>query len=321
MVVVADKEPVVKVFTMKELESASGAPSTTIHFYLRHGLLPRPQKTSASRSLYTEDHLKILKRIAEFKRAGLSLTEIETQVQDMVDQANRSTVDVVSQERQRMRNRILALATAEFIGKGYKNTHITSIIRKLHITPSLLYSYFSSKRRLLLECVSVLMDWSLKYTDSKQAETDDPGRRVLWLTFAHANVFRLGSSALSLVRVEGAQDDRELSKPLRKLFDNIIEHYVRELTLTPTEQAHSRSISDELLAHSLFGAYEQTVFRSLADKKYSRKDVLLTHLWLFLAVQAARSGEIDIDSRLKPYEDFVSELSSQMPPLPPDLQS
>ena len=78
---------------------------------------------------------------------------------------------------------------------------------------------------------------------------------------------------------------------------------------------------DELLAHSLFGAYQQTMFRIQVDKKYSRKDTMLTHLWLFLAVQAARNGEIDIDSRLREYEDFVGELAVDMPPLPPELQA
>jgi hypothetical protein len=53
---------------------------------------------------------------------------------------------------------------------------------------------------------------------------------------------------------------------------------------------------------------------------YTREDLLLTHLWLFLAVQAARSGEIDIDSRLDRYREFVSQLALQMPPLPPLLQ-
>ena len=311
----------VKVYTMKELREATGAPSTTIHFYLRNGLLPRPQKTSASRSLYTEEHVSILNKINEFKGAGLSLSQIEDEVRDVVAAANRSKVDVIGQERERVRNRILAVAVREFGSKGYKKTHVNDIIRKLHITPSLLYGYFSSKRVLLLECVKVLTNWSLKYVDDKQATTTDPARRILWLVFGHANVFKLGSAGLSLARVEGAQNDKELHKPLQELFDSIIEHYVREFGQKPTRpDGDDDLVSDELLAHSLFGAYEQTMFRMQADKKYTRKDTMLTHLWLFLAVQAARNGEIDINSRLKEYEGIVGELANDMPPLPPQLQ-
>jgi DNA-binding transcriptional MerR regulator len=312
---------VTRVLTMKELQSASGAPSTTIHYYLRHGLLPRPHKTSRSRSLYTEDHLKILLKIAELKQAGFSLMEIKSQVQDMVTEADESTVDLAGQERELMRNRILTLAATEFVSKGYMNAHVTSIVDKLRITPSLLYSHFPSKRGLLAACVTLLMDWSMKYVDSKQATTDDPARRVLWLIFGHANVFRLGSTALSLVRVEGSQNDSELHKPVVRRFDKIIEHYTQEFAQIPAKHAQSWSVPDELLGHSLFAAYEQTVFRASADEKYTRRDLMLTHLWLFLAVQAARRGEIDIDSRLAQYEELVSELSTQMPPLPPQLQS
>jgi DNA-binding transcriptional MerR regulator len=314
--------PAIKVFTMKQLQEATGAPSTTIHYYLRHGLLPRPQKTSASRSLYTEEHVTILQKIAECKQAGLSLLEIEDEVRSMVDRANSSKIDVVGQEWERMRNRILSVAAKEFISVGYKNTYVTTIIRSLRITPNLLYSYFSGKRALLLACVTALMNWSLKYVDAKQAGTTDPGERLLWLVFGHANVFRVGSSALALVRIEGAENDRELRKPLQTMFDNIIGYYVKEVRASAQGfEARATAVPDELLAHSLFGAYEQTMFRVQADAKYTREDALRTHLWLFLAVQAAKRGEIDVDSRLKPYADLLAELGNSMPPLPPELQN
>jgi DNA-binding transcriptional MerR regulator len=310
----------VKIYTMKELREATGAPSTTIHFYLRNGLLPLPKKTSASRSLYTEQHLDILRKITELKNGGLTLSEIEEQVRDLVTAANRSKVDVVGIERERVRNRILAAAVNEFERKGYQKTHINSIIRKLHLTPSLLYSYFASKRILLLECVKVLMNSSLEYVDAKQATTTDAARRVLWLVFGHSNVFKLGSSALSLAHIEGSQNDKELHRPLQQLFDSIIEHYEKELQGAARPDGQQSPVPDELLAHSLFGAYQQTMFRIQVDKKYSRRDTMLTHLWLFLAVQAAKNGEVDIDSRLKQYESFVDELSSDLPPLPPQLK-
>jgi hypothetical protein len=58
-----------------------------------------------------------------------------------------------------------------------------------------------------------------------------------------------------------------------------------------------------------------------SDKKYSRRDLLRTHLWLFLAVQAARRGEIDIDARMKRYDELIDRLSKDTPPLPPILET
>jgi hypothetical protein len=69
----------IPVLTIRDLEESSGVPRTTIHYYLSIGLLPRPQKTSSSRSLYTRDHLDILREIVELKQAGLALEEIQKQ--------------------------------------------------------------------------------------------------------------------------------------------------------------------------------------------------------------------------------------------------
>ncbi len=310
----------VKVFTIRDLEESSGVPRSTIHFYLSIGLLPRPQKTATSRSLYTEDHLQILRKIVELKKAGLSLSDIEKELQQKVYQASEATVDLAAQEYQRVHDSILAVAAQELTAKGYRKTHVATIVRKLGITTAVFYSHFPSKRRLLGECVGALMNWSLDYVDSREASAEDPAERLLWLCFGYSHVFRLGSAALALTRVEEAESESDLHKPIEEVFNGIVQRIKKDLGDTPRDSSKPPAVPDELIAQSLFGAYEQTVFRSFPDKKYSREDLLLTHLWLFLAVQAARSGEVDIDSRLSQYRGLVSQLATQLPPLPPMLR-
>lgn len=69
-----------RVYGIAELEQASGLPRSTIHYYLRRGLLPRPHKMAASRSLYIDDHLRRLRDIAELRAAGLNLVEVEAEL-------------------------------------------------------------------------------------------------------------------------------------------------------------------------------------------------------------------------------------------------
>jgi DNA-binding transcriptional MerR regulator len=311
----------IEVFTIGELEKQSGVPRSTIHFYLSIGLLPRPQKSSTSRSLYTVDHLQILKSISALKESGLSLAEIEKELQPKVDLANESAVDLAAQEYQRMHERILSLGAQELTEKGYKNTHITTIVRRLGITTAVFYTHFSSKRRLLAECVKVLIDSGLEYVESKEAMTQDPAERLLWLCFSHSHVFRLGSTALALTRVEEFEEEGEVHKSIREAFDGIMEHIEKDLAAMAGKGPKPAAVPDELVAHSLFAAYEQTMFRMLADAKYGLRDVMLTHLWIFLAISAARSGEIDIDSRLNRYRGLVEQLISQLPPPPPLLDT
>ena len=310
----------IQVFTIGELEKLSGVPRSTIHFYLSIGLLPRPQKSSTSRSLYTANHVQMLKSIAELKDAGLSLAEIETKLQRNVDEAKANAVDLAAQEYQAMHGRILSLAAQELTEKGYGNTHVTTIVRRLGITTAVFYSHFSSKRTLLAECVEVMTKSSLDYVDSKESATQDGAERLLWLCFGHLHVFRLGVTALALTRVEEFQDDGALRRSLQQTFDGIVEHIEKDLAGEPTRGRTPPDVPDELVAQSLFAAYEQTMFRMLADSKYRLEDVLLTHLWIFLALQAARNGEVDINSRMEKYRGLIKEMVSGLPPLPPLLR-
>ena len=94
----------------------------------------------------------------------------------------------------------------------------------------------------------------------------------------------------------------------------------KELAVTAPLDAEQET-RDELIALSLFGGFEQTVFRVAPGRAYTREELLRTHLWLFLAAQAARHGEIDIDARLRKYEGLIKRLASQMPPLPPQFET
>lgn len=310
----------VQVYNIRELERVTGVPRTTIHYYLRQGLLPRPQKTAASRSLYTDEHVKILQDVAKLKSQGLSLVEMESRLQATVDHANEVTVDLAAQEHERMHNRILALAAHEFAAKGYKNTHVTNIMRKLGITATVFYSHFPSKRRLLAECVTVLMNWAIEYVDGKQAETADAAERDLWNIYAHSRVFELGSAALAVIRVEGTQDEVDLHKSIGEGLAATADRILRYLDQDQHRHPHPSRFPGELIALNLLGAHEHVAFRSRYEKEYSRKQLFRAHLWLFLAAQAARNGEVDIDSRLARYEDMIAKLSSELPPLPPALR-
>jgi predicted DNA-binding transcriptional regulator AlpA len=72
----------INTFTISALERATGVPRSTIHFYITEELLPKPAKTAASRSLYTDKHVELLQRITRLKQSGLSLSEIKEELQE-----------------------------------------------------------------------------------------------------------------------------------------------------------------------------------------------------------------------------------------------
>ena len=308
----------VQAYSIRDLERMTGVPRTTIHFYLRQSLLPHAQKTAASRSLYTDEHVTILGRIAELKGQGRTLAEIVSELQPRLDAANETAVDLAAQERQRLHDRILAVASQAFIAGGYKNTHVTTVMRELGITATLFYSHFPSKRRLLAECVAGLVRRSAAYVDDKDNEAGNSGERLLWDVFGHSHAFELVSSALAVLRVEGAEDGTDLE---RLLQEALVAEVARLRQILDAEQGghpNPSRFSGELVALSLFASHQPLALPPLYED-YSRRELLEAQLWLFLAAQAARNGEVDIDSRLAPFTDLLDRLAAEAPPLPSGL--
>ncbi len=61
---------------------------------------------------------------------------------------------VVPEYKEEAKNRILEAATEMFLEKGYKNTKMTEIARKLGVSKGALYQYYNSKEALLLDVLN-----------------------------------------------------------------------------------------------------------------------------------------------------------------------
>lgn len=62
-------------YSLSDLAEKSGQPPRTIRFYIARGLLSGPEGAGRT-ARYTRAHLDRLRRIAELKAAGLTLSEI-----------------------------------------------------------------------------------------------------------------------------------------------------------------------------------------------------------------------------------------------------
>ena len=311
---------VIQVYSIRDLERTTGVARTTIHYYLRQGLLPRPQKTAASRSLYTQEHVDIVGKIAKLKREGHSLAEIEKELRSSLDRSSKTAVDLGAQEHERTHDRILVVATGEFVNKGYKNTHVTTLMRRLGITATLFYSHFPSKRRLLAECVEFLDRSSSESSVTGHGTAEDAAEHLLRTLSERARVLELSAAASAVLQVEGDVDEGDLRKSVEQVTTPIMREIGVELDREREKHPKQPVFPSEPIALALFGAYDYAALKSPFHSRCSREELLTAYLWLFLAAQAARNGEIDIDSRLARYKGLISKLSSELPPLPPELE-
>lgn len=169
-----------QVLAISSLIRETGTSRSAIHFYLREGLLPQPQKTAVNRSPYAEDHVTLLNKIAKLKESGRSLAEIKTALSDDVAKATTTEVDLAGQENERVRQAILRVATEEFLQNGYRQTRVATIIRKAGVTSQVFYAQFPSKGKLLVESFRTFMEWNLAFVEPRltQSSSSDLGRQV-----------------------------------------------------------------------------------------------------------------------------------------------
>lgn len=305
--------------SISALETETGVSRATIHFYVREGLLPQPQKTAASRALYTEDHVALLHRITELKQAGLALKEIRSNLASDLALAEKSQVDLAGQENQRVRRAILRVATEEFATKGYKRTHVATIVRRLSITSQVFYSHFPSKLQLFVESFSTFLDWNMADVEHEVKESDDPGERLMLRLIADARANEFGSQVLAQISAEPSHSGADKRRMAEQAWAGVVGTIVNEFEGLREPGDPPLPVSLELLAYSMLGAHHNASMRASWDSRYSRADVLRLHLWLWLAVMAAISGEVDIGSRLPHYEDLIAEVAARKPDTPPAL--
>ena len=72
------------------------------------------------------------------------------------------------------------------------------------------------------------------------------------------------------------------------------------------------------MAYSLFGAAEQSTMRARWDEGFDQREVMLSHLFLYLAVEAAYTGSDDVAARLDGYRELIDQLIAEGPPVPRD---
>jgi len=295
-------------------------PRSTIHFYIREGLLPRPHKKAASRSLYGQDHVRLLGRITELKQAGHSLAEIKSLLRDDLARSGQDDIDLAKEESERTRRRILRVATQEFAEKGYARTHVDAVIKKAKVTPQVFYSHFSSKLDLLVQSFHTFLTWNLAFFEPKLRETPDLGERLLYRLLADTRANEFGSDVMAQIRSEGSRSRAEKLKLAQQAWDQVIGFITEEFEGVRPAGSPPASVPLELLAYSMLGAHHNASARASWDDKFSRADILRTHLWLWLCVLAALSGEVDIDSRLAKYESLIQEIASRQADMPPALE-
>ena len=303
--------------TISQLEARSGVRRSVVYYYVHLGLLPPAQKASPTRALYTDHHVTLLQAIAELKREGLSLEQIQGRLAERIPASAPAEVDLVADQERRRRDVILEEAARQFAAKGYRLTRIADICEALGIAPRALYDHFPTKQALFVACYHVYADWLAEDVEPHVEEETDPASRLVWRMRASAAIQAFGPDLQALAQAASVHEDGDLQEVVQETYRVITERAEADLAAVRDPEA-APLFSEELAAMGLQGAFERMLMRVAWDDQYDLREAMRTHLVLYLALEAVLDGRLDISGRLSAVEPLLDEVSRRpLPTSPP----
>ena len=266
---------------IKELVDISGVPRTTIHFYLRHGLLHPPIKTGRTMAYYDESHLNRLRKIQSLKRGSrVPIAFLRKQIAAVDDGNGESTnhYDVTrtvttTREKKQKRQEIIRKAIHVFSQKGYHQTKIADITRALKISTGTFYLYFKNKRDLFIEVIDdVFRNIVGEAAVAIKEEKDFLERLKIRGRVFYKNYTKY-SEILHQLRAEMASEEQWPGEKLQKIYHGLTKPVIREIDAA-VKDGIIHEVDPDLLAYALTGSMEIMSLRLSLDDKYSLDDII-----------------------------------------------
>ena len=278
---------------IKELAMRSGVSRYAIHYYLREGVLPPPEKTSLTTAFYNQHHLDCLRFIKKLREEkGLPIADVRQEVWvHFGDQWKKKTSNLSGNEKKSIlhakgnlqRQRIIEMAIDLFTSKGYHKTHVSHITDRLNISKGTFYLYFENKYDLLINVFDELIK-ELAKVEREIRKKEDPVVRLQERARAYFSFFEKYNKILDIVRAESIEQKSKPELNIHAIYRKILDHladdirYAREMGLLGDAAA-----DPELVSSMMFGALDFVCYHQVASGKYKFEAVLecLTRLFMY----------------------------------------
>lgn len=274
---------------IKELVEKSGVPRTTIHFYLRYGLLHAPNKTGRTMAYYDDSHVKRLKEIEKLKKgARVPIAYLKEQVNkicgtipDTSREYDVTKIVSTTREKEQKRREIIKEAIQVFSQKGYHQTKIADITSALKISTGTFYLYFKNKQEVFIEAIDdIFRNLVGEAAVAIKGESNFLERLKIRGRVFYKNYTRY-SEILNQLRAEMASEEQWPAQKIKKIYHDLTRPVIREIQ-EAVDAGIIRKIDPDLAAYALTGQIEMMSLRLSLDDKYNIEDVIGFILDLFV---------------------------------------
>lgn len=275
--------------TIKELEKKSGFRRSTIHLYIRTGLLHEPYRTTQTMAYYDENHLRRLKRIQKIKNDFLKnaatsrvpLDFIKNQIEEDKDTNPNHNHHALSQKTEKKndekkikkKEEIIQVALRLYAEKGYHRTNIKDITKKVGISAPTFYHYFQSKKELFSEVIDyVINEWKEESRIALHGEPNRVVRSVMLFRIFQKHYPRIGE-VLNNLRAAVVIGDQWAKDKLASAYRDLMENLVMGVR-SYIEKGLFRKVDPELLSYFLFIIDEAAVQKASIDDNYTIEELM-----------------------------------------------
>ena len=257
---------------ISELERIAGVGRSTIHYYLREGLLSPPRRTGKTMAYYDAGHVEELRRIRELQEEGYPLTiirEMKDGSREWREQDTSETASSIDKKAQ-----ILEKAVEVFARKGYHNTRISDITRAVGLGHSTFYLYFPSKKAMFIECVDQVFQTMFSGVWEEIKHEENPLKR---LRMRGEAVLKYHPEFLDILHLlHGTmEDDPRLEAKRKDIYASIAKTVQRDINKAIREGLIP-AVNTEVASYMLVGWLETAPLLLSQGKGYSVDDLLDT---------------------------------------------
>lgn len=266
---------------ISDIEKLTGIPRSTIHFYLREGLLHPPLKSGQTMAYYDESHLDRLKLIHHLKNEiGFPLKTLKEKIALHKPLENELKNNLLKQKdsdeelllpeapRERRKNEIINAAIKIFSEKGFYKTKVKDITDVLDMSTGTFYIYFNTKEDVFLEAIDGVVKAILG--NAAQAIKNEPD--LIMRTLIRGQVFfekySQYSEILNQLRAEMTKDSTWFQERVKDIYRQLTKPIIKEI-IDAVDQGLIRKIDPDLLAYALTGLIETMSFRMTLDNTYT----------------------------------------------------
>ncbi|MCU1502517.1 MAG: MerR family transcriptional regulator [Ilumatobacteraceae bacterium] len=157
-------EPQGRMYPIAEIVELSGVPASSIHHYLRAGLVPPPERTAANRFRYDERHVVALGIIRCLRQHGRTLQEIGDALPKLWA-TDRDRLDAAIAEYLGgaayppcATTKMIDAAVEELNQHGYGEVSVAAVCARAGVAKGTFYRHFDNKDQLFLAAGAAVIE-------------------------------------------------------------------------------------------------------------------------------------------------------------------